>query len=48
MAEKTTSDDHVFLRDRMRGHRGWIKTVVYALSGLVMLTMFASNLLQSF
>ena len=52
MTDKATSQnaigDHVYLKGRMSGYRGWLKIVVYALSGIVILSMFASNLLQSF
>ncbi|SFN55054.1 hypothetical protein SAMN04488056_101269 [Cohaesibacter marisflavi] len=52
MTDKATPEnaavEHVYLKDRMRGYRGWLKIVVYTLSGIVMLSMFASNLLQSF
>nr|WP_321463275.1 hypothetical protein [uncultured Cohaesibacter sp.] len=48
MAEKATGQDHVYLKDRMSGRRGWLKYLVYGLSGIVLLTMLASNLMQSF
>ena len=48
MADETIEKDHVYLKDRMSGYRGWLKIVVYTLSGLVMVSMLIGNLLQSF
>ncbi|WP_316858148.1 hypothetical protein [uncultured Cohaesibacter sp.] len=46
--EQATNTKHVYLKDRMRGYRGWLKYLVYTLSAIVMLTMAAGNIMQSF
>ncbi|WP_180966894.1 hypothetical protein [Cohaesibacter celericrescens] len=48
MTDNTGESNHTFLKDRMAGRRGWFKTFVLAVSSLIMISMLAGNLLQSF
>nr|WP_319484379.1 hypothetical protein [uncultured Cohaesibacter sp.] len=47
MTDKTNSG-HVYLKDRMSGYRGWLKILVYTLSGIVMVSFVFGNLMQGF
>lgn len=48
MTDQTNTENHVYLKDRMRGQGGWLKTTVTIISAVILLGVVAGNIMNSF